>query len=220
MPNLMQLSIELLETDAQISRKILQEIADQFNKDVSGKLPSITQKIKLVTIEHLKSTFIYESLISGDLAGHFGLPVLTRRNMVDNIVKTIAGNIEIEYNMIRVRGIDFTGGITIQVLLSNFSDILSMTEAFVTTERGQSLPWLEWLLIHGNKIIVSQHEIHLIGGKGRSGRGIMVKNDASIWRVPPAFSGTIRNNWLTRAFLEQPDIYLNKIKDILEKELI
>lgn len=216
----MQLSIELLETDAQISRKILQEIADQFNKDVSGKLSSITQKIKLVTIDHLKSTSTYESLIKGRLAGHFGLPSSIREGMVNNIIQTIASHIQVRHDIIKVKGFNFSGGTTIEVLLSDFSDIIHMAEAFVYTERGQDLPWLEWLLIRGNEIIISQHEVHLIGGKGRSGRGIMVKNDASVWRVPSEFSGTIRNNWLTKAFLEQPDIYLNKIKDILEKELI
>jgi hypothetical protein len=92
-------------------------------------------------------------------------------------------------------------------------------EGSILTEKGEVLEWLRWLLTFGDRIIISEYQIHLISGKGRSGRGIMVADDASAWRVPPRFSGTIRNNWLTRAFKENSQSFFLIIENIIKQEL-
>lgn len=212
-------SINLLEDDKVIASKILKAFAEDFNLEVSKKMSIIKNRISFAVMDFIKQTDTYSSLINGNLAAHFGLPVDTRKAMVDNIIQTIGNNIEVEHQILKVRGSGFTGGIEIRILVKDFSDILSMSEAIITTEQGQPLPWLEWLLIKGNKIIISDHEIHLISGKGRSRRGIMVKNNASVWKVPSEYSGVINNNWLTRAISDNVDQFSDTISKILEKEL-
>lgn len=212
-------TIDLLEDDKTISNKILKGLAEEFNLRVSKKIAIIKNNISIEVVNFLKQSNIYKSLISGDLAAHFGLPISTRKTMVDNIVQKIGNNIEVEHRILKVRSGGFTGGVEIGILVKDFSDILSMSEAFVTTEKGQVLPWLEWLLIKGNKIIISEHEIHLIGGKGRSMGGIMVKNNAGVWRVPSEYSGVVSNNWLTRMFSDNIIQFSDIINKILEKEL-
>ncbi len=215
----LKFTIELLESDAVIIRKILQGLATEFNTRVQQKLPTILSKLRIQTVIFLKQTDTYRSLVNGDLAAHFGLPIATRQAMVDAIVQKIADNIEGELTLVRVRAGNYTGGLELRILVKDFSDILTMAEAFVTTEKGQSLPWLEWLLIKGNKFIISEHEIHLRGGAGRSGGAIMVKNNASAWRVPSQYSGVMTDNWLTRAFTMGQSAYLDIIKNILIQEL-
>ena len=219
MPASFKFTIELLESDALISRKILQALSTEFNNRVQQQLPVILDKVRLQTVFFLKQTDTYLSLVGGELAAHFGLPINSRHAMVDAIIQKIADNIEGEFKPTRVRVGDFTGGLDLRILVKDLSDILTMAEAMVTTEKGQSLPWLEWLLIKGNKFIISEHEIHLRGGTGRSGGAIMVKNTASAWRVPSQYSGVMTNNWLTRAFDIGQSAYLDMITNILIQEL-
>jgi hypothetical protein len=213
------LSIELLDSDSSINKKILNAIAEEFNDQIYNKISVIRSKIADGVVFMLKATDIYQSLTNGDLAGHFGLPVNNRTTMVDGIISTVANNLEVEFKPAKVMGGQFVNGISIGVLIKNFTDVLALSEAVVTTSKGQILPWLDWLLRAGNKMIISEHEIHLIGGKGRSGKAIMIKNNASVWRVPTQFSGTINNNWLIRTFTDNADDYLNMISGILKQEL-
>jgi hypothetical protein len=208
-----------LESDAVISKKILQSLATEFNNLVQQKLPTIMSKIRLQTVIFLKQTDTYLSLVNGDLAAHFGLPAAYRQSMVDAIIQKISDSIDSEFKPTKARASGFTGGLELRILVKDFSDILTMVEAMVTTEKGQVLPWLEWLLIKGNKFIISEHVIHLRGGAGRSGGAIMVKNTASAWRVPSQYSGVMTNNWLTRAFTMGQSAYLDIIKNILIQEL-
>jgi hypothetical protein len=215
----LRVTIELLESNTEIERKILQGIAIDFNTLMLSKISDIRNKIDVATVTFLKNSQTYTSLISGELAAHFGLPSFNRQTMVDNILRKIGQNIEIEFIPVKVRAGNFTGGANIQVLVKDFSDILSMIEATIITEKGQILPWLEWVLTKGDKIIISEHDIRLVSGKGRSGQAIMVKNSASAWRVPTAYSGVVGDNWLTRFFDLYQDAYLTIITNILQTEL-
>lgn len=215
----LRFSIDLLDTNDQIEKNILKAFAADFNIVAQQKLPTIKQQIQTSTLSFLQQTEIYTQLVSGVLAGHFGLPAGSRRGMVDSILQKVANNIEVTYKPIAVRGKKFVNGMYFGILIRDFSDILSMAESLVTIEDGSQLPWLNWLLISGNKILVSEHDVKFMSGKGRSGFAVMVSNKAGVWRVPPEYSGTITNNWLTRAFNENPDRFLDIIKNILEKEL-
>jgi hypothetical protein len=78
------------------------------------------------------------------------------------------------------------------------------------------LPWLEWLLLYGGKIIVRDYRVKMgSNNRSRTGMAVMVESSGSNWRVPTEFAGTSNNNWVTRA-INKID---NKILDILETEL-
>lgn len=212
-------SIELLETPDQISKKIIRSIAEEYNIRLQNKAARILGRVRNFTISFFKSTDTYDSLVNGVLAAHFGLPAGSRRTMVDNIIEQIGNSIRINIKPVKQFGKKFRGITTINVLVNDFSDILGMADAIVSTEKGQSLPWLEWLLIKGDVLIISEHQIRLVGGKGRSGMAVMVQDSSSSWRVPPEYSGTIRDNWLTRAIKIYRKSYLNSITNILKQEL-
>ena len=70
-------------------------------------------------------------------------------------------------------------------------------KSLVRTEKGADLHWLDWLLTLGDKTIVIGYE-YKPGTGGRSGGGTMTKGTA--FRVSPSYSGTIEDNFITRAF--------------------
>ena len=214
----MTISIKILESTNIIRRKILESIVEDMNKLFSQSLKSIDNKLKSLTREFIKSTITYASLDGGVLAAHFGLPQGGEKARIDSIISTINNNIEVKFDGFKRAGNSISGGVNIGILLSSFADILNLPEAVVTTERGQQLPWLQWLLLEGNRIIITDYEIRLKVGKGRSGGGIMVREEAGIWRVPPEYAGTDVNNWLTNSLSSNITQYQSRITKFLETE--
>ena len=70
------------------------------------------------------------------------------------------------------------------------------SEGFVVTRKSVKLHWLAWLLQAGSSMIVSGYE-YTPSFEGRSGGGVMT--GGGVWRVPPEFSGTESDNFITRA---------------------
>lgn len=215
----MTIYIEILESDSEIEKRILRAILEEFNNRVIAKLSTIKLKIADLVEQLIIATPTYESLISGELAGHFGLPAMNRAERVHSIVDTIKQNIDVSFQPIKLVGKKFKNGITIGVLLKRFIDVLNMSEAFVYTEKDQELPWLKWLLLAGDRIIISKHEVSFNSNSGRSGMAVMVQNKASVWRVPPQYAGNMKSNWLIRTFVDNQDAYLDGIGQILQNEL-
>jgi hypothetical protein len=210
--------IEILETNKQIERLIMKSIIDEVNTRFPRLVTNITRKLRQETFVYLVNTPTLESLVRGELAGHFGLPAGVRHDMLNKILLTIANNIQVEYKPIKKRGTKYSNGLKIEVLLASFDDILSLPQAAVISEDGEFLvDWLAWLLTAGDKVIVREYDFEVDFGEGRSGFGIMIPETAGAWRVPPEFSGTKRNNWLTRAILDPA--YSSIIENILKREL-
>jgi len=69
----------------------------------------------------------------------------------------------------------------------------------VVTEKGESLPWIEWLLKRGDDIIISDYHV-VEGDHGRTGMATMKPGgNYKVSRVNPSFSGTEDDNFVTRA---------------------
>ena len=84
---------------------------------------------------------------------------------------------------------------------------------------GYSIPWLDWLLLKNNQILVRNYEVQYTNSnRSRSGMAIMV-NSNSNWRVPPEYAGSITNNWTTRAVDRVESKVYNIIKQHIENNI-
>ena len=81
---------------------------------------------------------------------------------------------------------------------NDYSDVISVPEAVFVTEKGVKLEWLRWLLLEGDKRIVSNYFFKK-SSRGRAGGGIMAERQNASWGVPSQFAGTENNNFATRA---------------------
>ena len=203
--------IQITDTAKTVEKRLLVAIASELNK----VLPSIVAPVKSDFQQNIQRVFTnspeYKALVGGPLNEHFGFPRGSEFSKLDAIIDTLAREVEVEFNSITVSGSSLKGGITIKAFLSSFENILDLSEANVRIKDG-SLPWLEWLLIRGDEIIVADYNITFDDFKGqlsRSGGAIMVPDDNEGWRVPAEYSGTARDNWVTRSvhnslkFIEQ-----------------
>jgi hypothetical protein len=84
-----------------------------------------------------------------------------------------------------------------------------------STEKGQRIPWFEWLTELGDRVIVRDFDSE--GGhskQSRTGDMIMVKGGG--WRVPPQHAGSPGDNFITKAIDGSLSEITNEMAQILK----
>lgn len=214
----MKFSLNLIESDSDIKNKILIEIRDHLQRAMIKSIPFIRQSIPSKIKDVLMAEPEYQSLISGKLKGEFGLSSASQK--VNDIIDIWTKNVTVTINPVTISGSKIKGGFKLDMIDSSYNDVLANDGAIVIDETsGVVLPWLEWLLLYGNKIIVKNYEVRVGSNpRSRSGMAIMVPSKNN-WRVPPEFAGTITSNWVTRALSRLDDSILDIIQKEIEKHI-
>ena len=199
----MTISLRLVDKPADIQKTILKLLAQELD----GTISKAAKNIRATTVEFVKETIeeasAIKDLTTGTLRGHFGLSASQAREAADAISQAIADTVQITPSKVSITGNNFKGGLTVTVQPNNLSNILSLPEGKITYysktyKKDVTLDWLNWILKKGDAVIVKKFDFVLEGGKGRSGLGTMKKEGT--WRVPPSVSGTIDDNFITKAF--------------------
>jgi len=209
----MKFSLKLLESDSQIKSLILAEIQKTIEASIAKSIPKITSEIKIAVSLALKNEPEYQSLISGQLKAELGIPDSAQ---VDSVIDLMVNTLKFRQIPIKIGAFGLSGGFELSMLeSSNLGGVISSAPAYVTDIKGYSLPWLEWLCLKNNELIVRNFEVKYGSSpRSRSGMAIMVPSSDS-WRVPPAFVGSRDRNWTTRAIERvEPQVYSIMQKNI------
>lgn len=188
--------IILTETDKQIEAKISEAIAYHINMSLKKYTLHIEDRCKKLVRGWLLSQPEIISLQSGDsqsLAGLFGIPAGMIPGVVDSIITAVQESVQV---MFKVFDEELRGELEVRFQPSGFENLLSLPYGHVFYESGD-LHWLKWLIIEGSSIIIANYQYTAKPGTGRSGLGTMTIG--SSFRVPPDFSGTLSDNFVTRA---------------------
>jgi len=191
----------------------------QLDKDVKmAILKHLNSKLLVVAdmsgkrIQELFSKLILESdtikaLGGGQLQWEFGFTDIEVR--IEDILKQWTSTMQIKHKPLRLTARGLSGGFTISMVKSDWSDVVNRELAiFITDEHKYHLRWLEWLLTEGGKAVVAEYDFIGKGGLGRLGHGLMIKNTRrKRWSVPSAFQGTTNHNFVTEV--------IDKIHDML-----
>jgi hypothetical protein len=213
----MKFSLKILESHDEIRKTILNTIMSEMDIVLKKSLPSISDKIKDLAKKSLMQEPEYSSLVSGKLKAEFGIP---DSNKVDMVVDGLVNTLKIESNQLKINRNGISGGFTLTMIgSSDMSGIIFTDMASVMDDKGYYLPWLEWLLLRGNQIIVRNYSVNMgPNPNSRSGMAIMIPSSSN-WRVPPEYAGTIQNNWTTRAIDRiEPEVY-NTIISTIESNI-
>ena len=197
-----------VNSQKKFKREIQQRIREQYRRI----LPKVRRKVKeLFTTEFSRIFYeneVVRALIYGDLIQELGLEEPNQK--VAAIKNAIINGLEITTSS------KDSISISIKMGDSFFADVLALeaahqrwTDATGSVIKGPPLPWLEWLITEGdNFIIVDFHYSESI--TGRSGyAGVMRRGGR--WRVPPEYSGTINDNFLTDIFKELGEVIEKKL---------
>ncbi len=214
----MKFSLKVTESEKDISKLILDHLTNQINKIIDKALPTIIQNIQTLVKESLISEPEYASLKAGTLRAEFGI---SNTENVDLVIDAMVSTINITRNPIKSNNNGLTGGFKLTMIKSDdingliYTDIGSVNDS----EKGYSLPWLEWLLLQGNKTIIKNYSVSYTSNpRSRSGLALMIESNSN-WRVPSNFSGTQSNNWTTRAISKINDKIIEVIQNNIEKYL-
>lgn len=207
----MQFSFKLLDSNQQISKNILMALLPEIDSYLKKSLQNIKKSLPSMIRSILQNTPEYDSLIGGKLQYEFGIK--DPSTSISRILDIWSNNINIEYNSPIISGNQIKASFSVSLIRADFNDVLSSDAGFVIDNlRGYQLPWLEWLLLEGNKIIVSKQQVVFGPSKfSRTGYALMRPSNKS-WRVPSEFAGTINNNWITRA-IDNNESQINELLD-------
>lgn len=192
------ITVKIKESDRQIERSINKALAEHLNKRIRSKKSFLVGKIKRAVENWVLGQPEIRSLLSdgvpNSLSSQFGLPVGSSKSAVNSIVSAVADSTEIQVSKLNQK---LQGTIEFRFQPSSFANLLSLSSGIVTTEKGVNLKWLEWLLLEGDRIVVVGYR-YQPSEDGRAGGGTMLSGSG--FRVPPQFSGTSDDNFITRAF--------------------
>jgi hypothetical protein len=191
--------------DSDLEKYIIKEFRKKLKKRTRIISQRIQEPLQQIVRESIISTPEYRSLHGGRLQGELGVTSAALR--IESVINTWVSNIFVEAK------VDISPLLLIQIgfLEQGYADVLALPEASYDYERG-TIPWLQWLLLEGDKRIVRSYEFAPITKYSRTGLGIMVPSGKRGWQVPSEFSGTETNNFATRAF----DGVDTKIEKIVE----
>jgi hypothetical protein len=179
------------ESNAEIQKRINNALAKEINQALKKAIPKIRSRMTPLIISALSSSPEISSLSSGVLRAEFGLTSDPSSELINAIVGTL------EYRPLFAQA---NRGAGLQILMqpSDYSNLL--TKGFAQQQiDGGSLPWLKWLLTLGDSIIITGFGVELGSfPNSRTGQARMTDKFAP-YKVNSAFSGTVDNNFITRA---------------------
>lgn len=179
-----------------IEQSLVKMVAKELNLLINSKMKKIQVRTQDLVKEVIENSPIYARLVGGDLAGHFGLPRGTEATRVERILNVLISHIYSTFFPLTVHGSNLRGGFLIGLDGDVYKSLVGLDAALVHTDKGEILPWLHWLLLAGDQVIVREYHV-VFKAAGRSGKAVMVPT--GVWSVPSNASGTENDNWFIRS---------------------
>lgn len=200
-PNLVAAAI------VQETKEILNRTIDQLRIRIR---PDLVNYVEKKLRQYPSNT--YYSLNFGELQRDFGFR--PGENVAEQVVKTISSSIQL--SKLGPTSVSL-GGFRLEILKEGIQSLLNKGFAAYDSN-GNTVDWLRWLLTAGDTIVVADYEVMKDKdtplSSSRSGYALMISPKMSKgFRVDPNHSGTIDDNWITRALFSAQ-------KDIVDKLLI
>ena len=209
------LSIKLLESDNDIITKINKSIARRCNVLIKRRAKIVQNDIKRLIPSWISEQPEVISLNSdgtdGSLNAQFGLRPGQSAIVIADIINAISESIFV--HITPVSPVNLSGGISFSIQPTDFKNLISLSSGIVATEKLQQLHWLDWLLTEGDRVIIAGYE-YVPSDGGRSGGGTMKLGRS--FRVEPSCSGTVDDNFVTRAFAGRDKQLANLLSKLLK----
>lgn len=207
-------TVKLLESNSQIAQNILKALLPDVSKYLKDVIQYLQNNLPVVIRNLIQNTPEYEALMSGNLQYELGIPDPSTK--LAGLLDIWSTNIKIIYNSPTIIGDKLKGSFSANMIKIDFSDVLYSDYAIIYDGlRGYSLPWLEWLLLEGNKTIIKNQNVFFGYNKySRTGYALMKESPQS-WKIPSEYAGTISDNWITRA-IDNGD---SQIQSLIDKAI-
>lgn len=196
--------MRIIEKNSDIEKAINSLIAKESTSILNRKKGLIRQRIVSIVTQAIALSPTLNSLSYGDLKYDFGLEF----DPSEQIIAAVVSSIRLSITPFQYRSNSFAGGVKLYIQPSTYNNLLTLSIASQDIENGDSIPWLEWLLLKGDSVIVYDYSVEY-GPYGRSGGAKMVQG--GVFKVNPIHSGTREDNFITRALSRVSDDIANAI---------
>jgi hypothetical protein len=193
-------------------------VVKELKQTLRSTIDRLLVKIRPSLVEYIENKLrkdpsdTYYSLDIGQLRKDFGFR--PGENVGERVVKAVSSSIQL--NALGPTSASL-GGIRLSLLKGGIEFLLDKNFGAYDSN-GNTVDWLKWLLTAGDSIIIADYEvIYKDTPRSRSGYALMISPKMSKgFRVDPAYSGTIDDNWITRALAATEVDMLTKLKEGLE----
>ncbi len=204
----MSLTLTLDIDGDEFERAMLRAIMEELSRLLDRLGPAIHVPVLDIVEDIIRRSPEYQSLLADDLRTLFG--IADPQPVLNNIIAAVRGSIRV----VRRSGSgDVVGGLAIEMLQGGMDEIIGVeggSYESLSKRRGTvtPVPWLSWLLLEGDRVIIAEWEAHTTKGfyKGtRTEKAVMVnptKRPSLGFTVPAQFSGVVDANWITRCLTD------------------
>jgi len=199
--------LKLTGSKAKMQHDVNVEIARLMNAAILKRNIGavLTTELRLMLGDAIRQQPEYTSLLQGgeDTLKEL-LGVRDSASKMNALLDAWMTEVDVIFVQFRATGSRIRGGFLITAFEADFSGVLAMEEATQRTKRGD-FPWLDWLLLKGDQIIVAGYDAMFDTdfSKSRTGSTLMIKGEG--FRVPSEFSGIASHNFITRAVNDNVD---------------
>jgi len=208
--------IEITTSPSEFKKMVMQAIADHINSIAIKIAADVTETIKPLVYDAVHDCHEMQALRSSDLRAAMGLNPPQARDVSKQIAESVSSSLIVESGKVTPKNLSTMISIYVQPAgLDNVLSVGGSTVNYTSTEGKQvTIPWLDWLLTEGDRILVSGFSLELGQGLGRSWGGRMVETPTGSWRIEPQYAGTLTDNFVTRALAEK------KLESAISKEIM
>jgi len=200
----MNFSLKVLRPE-QMKKDILKALLKRLRTNFKFWARGASAGTAVHIMSAIENSHTVKSLESGKLREEFGI---TNPNIMHQIVMGIINSDTLIVKEPKIAGNQISCYIRLEAVPLDLSVFNNIGEQ--VTEKGQKLPWFQWLTTLGDAIIVRDFEVQAgFPTSSRTGDKIMVKGKG--WRVPPEHAGSQGDNFITRAV----DGVMGEIEEII-----
>jgi hypothetical protein len=171
-------------------KNVINELRERAKSLVQRNYSKIRRAVKPVIVDAIYDCPEMESLRSGKL--RYDLGVKTDPTLL--ISWSVADTMKLQYAYSNQYIFNFS----ISIQPGRYENLLNLPQSVFISENGKKVPWLEWLLTNGTKVIMADFGVLYKEGAGRTDGAITVKN-VTPFMIDPAFAGVSGDNFISRA---------------------
>lgn len=213
----MRISLKVLDTQSDIARKIGNALLPDVRRYMQESMKLIRTGLPGIVNSAITGSYEYASLLGGALRYELGIPDAATK--VAGLLDIWSQNIDVNYTQPIVnKSGTISSKFSVSMIKIDFGDVLYTPFAQVyDTERGYNLPWLQWLLLEGNQVLIQDYVV-VVGRspRSRTGMATMREEAGASWSVPMRYAGTMSDNWITRSLSDaskEIEQFITKVLD-------
>ena len=202
----MSVRLQMVTPVGQFQDKVIRAMYAELTKKLTSTAfkTSLSRGAKRILEHSLRVQPTYLSMVAQDGQLRAELGVADSQSAMDSLVRAWVRSTHVTVSRPRIVGNRIIGTIiSIKAIQADYSDVLDKAYASYTTEKGQTIPWLDWLLTKGDTMLIATHKVFsplVPTARSRTGTNtIMKKTKGGGWGVPIEYAGTSERNYATDA---------------------